>query len=194
MGKTDFSYDIQVGIKPSGQLLFQPWTKNEENTLWEALWVKNWVLYFHANKQAPSLTYSNWMGSTAVVPYHCHQINWNGRHCDCSSWSRAADAGRAAVMTFKKKQNRSHHPLVFARVLTKWKHVLGKAAWGSHIDARRALSRLWWIKKLNECGRENEIDHLIFSFADPQSMLLCQQQQHKGRYNSNKVMCNLQHF
>lgn len=66
----------------------------------------------------------------------------------------------------KNKQNRSHHPLVFARVLTKWKHVLGKAAWGSHIDARRALSRLWWIKRLNECGRENEIDHLIFSFAD----------------------------
>lgn len=50
--------------------------------------------------------------------------------------------------------------------LTKWKHILGKAARGSHIDARRALSRLWWIKKLNECGRENEIDHLIFSFAD----------------------------
>lgn len=170
---------------------------------------KNWVLYFHANKQALSLTYSNWMGSTAVVPHHCHQINWNGHHCYYSSWSRAADAGRAAVVTFKKQknchpqlkldtrldinENRSLYPLVFARVLTKWKHILGNAAWGSPIDARHVLSRLWWIKKLNECGRENEIDHLIFSFAD----LLWQERYvtlpaAAARYNSNKVMCNLE--
>lgn len=33
------------------------------------------------------------------------------------------------------------------------------------IDAQNAFSRIWWVKILNECGRENEIDHLISSFV-----------------------------
>lgn len=35
----------------------------------------------------------------------------------------------------------------------------------SFIDTQNAFSRIWWTKILNECGRENDIDHLISSFV-----------------------------
>lgn len=57
-------------------------------------------------------------------------------------------------------------PFVFARGFhDKGKPVLWNAARVFFIDAQNAFSRIWWIKILNECGRENEIDHLISSFV-----------------------------